>query len=140
MTEITLPADLVDWAIQYQRDIGGEPSIEELPPDKDEERLAQAWLREIRNPPEQVSEFLGEVLPKQGGPKLPVVLWSRLSFDLQPYLSTRLVHGSTLFTFYHRELGDAANLIFLSAHLFYPATRLCQSQKTVTHHERQNSL
>jgi hypothetical protein len=108
-----LPADLVKWAIQFLREEAGEPSIEEKAPDKDEERAAQAWLREIRNPPEQVSEFLGEVLPKQGGPKLPVVLWSRLSLDLEPYLSERESEGSTLLTFYHRELNDVSKKVFL---------------------------
>ena len=58
--------------------------------------------------------FLSEVLPKADGPRLPVVLWSRLSFDLAPYLTERMVDGSPLLNFYHRELGDVATAVFLA--------------------------
>jgi hypothetical protein len=81
---------------------------------KDDERAALAWLKENRNPPEQVADFLKEVLPKAGGPRLPIVLWSRLSFDLAPYLSERMVDGSPLLSFFHRELGDVSTEAFLS--------------------------
>lgn len=45
--------------------------------------------------------------------KLPVVVWSRLYFDLEPYLTERSAEGATLLTFYHRELGDVAKAEFL---------------------------
>ncbi len=80
---------------------------------KDDERAALAWLKEKRNPPEQVADFLSEVLPKADAPRLPIVLWSRLSFDLAPYLTERMVDGSPLMTFYHRELGDVSKEAFL---------------------------
>ena len=83
-------------------------------PGKDEERAALAWLKEIRNSPEQLADFLSDVLPKADGPRLPVVLWSRLSFDLAPYLTERMVDGSPLLNFYHRELGDVATAVFLA--------------------------
>jgi hypothetical protein len=108
-----LPADLVQCAIQHRRGENGKPSIQEVEPDADEERAALTWLKEIRNPPEEVSKFLKDVLPKPDGPKLPVVLWSRLSFDLEPYLSERTSEGSTLLTFYHRELKDVSSKEFL---------------------------
>ena len=38
--------------------------------------------------------------------RLPVVVWSRLSFDLEPYLSERSADGTALMTFYHRQLGE----------------------------------
>lgn len=38
--------------------------------------------------------------------QLPVVIWSRLFFDLQPYLGVREADGSRLFTFYHRQLQE----------------------------------
>jgi hypothetical protein len=43
-----------------------------------------------------------------------VVLWSRLAFDLAPYLTEREVDGSPLLNFYHRELGEVATAVFLS--------------------------
>ncbi len=109
-----LPADLIQQAIQYRRDHAINPGKMDGEIGKDEERVALAWLKEIRNLPEQVFEFLKEVLPKADGPRLPVVLWSRVSFDLTPYLTERMVDGSTLLNFYHRELGDVSTAVFLS--------------------------
>lgn len=108
-----VPADLVKWAMKYQEaDLSAGDLHQELAI-SDQERAAARWLREIRNPPERLDDFLVEVLPKAGGPRLPVVLWSRLSFDLEPYLSERTSEGSTLLTFYHRELGDVSREVFL---------------------------
>ena len=81
---------------------------------QEEEGAALAWLKEIRSSPEQLADFLSDVLPKADGPRLPVVLWSRLSFDLAPYLTERMVDGSPLLNFYHRELGDVATAVFLA--------------------------
>jgi len=36
-----------------------------------------------------------------------VVLWSRLYFDLGPYLTERSADGASLMTFYHRQLAEA---------------------------------
>lgn len=47
-------------------------------------------------------------------PRLPVVVWSRLYFDLEPYLSEHLSGTTTLLGFYHRQLGEAAAAAFLS--------------------------
>ena len=108
-----VPADLVKWTMKYQ---GADLSAGDLQQEstiRDQERAAARWLREIRNPPERLDDFLVEVLPKTGGPRLPVVLWSRLSFDLEPYLSERTSEGSTLLTFYHRELSDVSREVFL---------------------------
>jgi hypothetical protein len=38
---------------------------------------------------------------------LPVVVWSRLYFDLEPYLTERSADGASLMTFYHRQLLEA---------------------------------
>jgi hypothetical protein len=46
--------------------------------------------------------------------QLPVVIWSRLYFDLEPYLSEHAADGATLLTFYHRVLGEAVAERFLA--------------------------
>ncbi len=46
--------------------------------------------------------------------QLPVVVWSRLYFDLEPYLSERAADGTTLMTFYHRQLGEVVRREFLA--------------------------
>ena len=109
-----LPSDLIQWAIQYRRSHPTPGGKRNGGPRKDEERAALAWLKEIRDSPEQVAEFLKEVLPKADGPRLPVVLWSRLAFDLAPYLTERMVDGSQLLGFYHRELRDVSSVVFLA--------------------------
>ena len=96
-----VPPDLREQAREYRKADG-------------EEGLA-AWLNTIRTQPDrsELRALLAEVLPKQDGPRLPVVLWSRLSFDLRPYLTEREAEGATLISFFHRELGDVASTEFL---------------------------
>ena len=45
---------------------------------------------------------------------LPFVIWSRLFFDLEPYLSERVADGTILMTFYHRQLATVVMEDFLS--------------------------
>jgi WD40 repeat protein len=49
--------------------------------------------------------------------RLPVVVWSRLFADLEPYLTARAADGTVTIGFYHRELGDAAARVFLDGDL-----------------------
>lgn len=107
-----IPPDLLQCAADHLR--GEKPRPVDVDLINQEERAAANWLGEMRNPPEKVMDFLNEVLPKKDGPRLPIVLWSRLSFDLAPYLTERIVDGSTLMTFYHSELGDVAKQVFCS--------------------------
>lgn len=46
--------------------------------------------------------------------RLPVVVWSRLYFDLEAYLTERSADGANLLGFYHRQLGDVVNEQFLA--------------------------
>ena len=38
--------------------------------------------------------------------RLPVIVWSRLHLDLEPYLTERAVPGGTAISFYHRKLAE----------------------------------
>lgn len=46
--------------------------------------------------------------------RLPVVVWSRLYADLEPYLAARSADGTVTIGFYHRELADAATRSYLA--------------------------
>ncbi len=46
--------------------------------------------------------------------RLPVVVWSRLYFDLAPYLAERSDEGTTLLAFYHDQLREAATAEYLA--------------------------
>jgi hypothetical protein len=48
--------------------------------------------------------------------RLPIIVWSRLYFDLAPYLGTRSSEGATLLAFYHRELAEVATKRYLEGH------------------------
>jgi hypothetical protein len=39
--------------------------------------------------------------------RLPVVVWARLCADIEPYMTQRLADGTTVLTFYHRQVGEA---------------------------------
>jgi hypothetical protein len=45
--------------------------------------------------------------------QLPVVIWSRLYFDLEPYLIERNTEGARTLAFYHRQLAHAVNEAYL---------------------------
>lgn len=47
-------------------------------------------------------------------PRLPVVVWSRLFFDLEPYLTGRSADGTTLLGFFHRQMGEVVDAAFLA--------------------------
>lgn len=46
--------------------------------------------------------------------RLPVVVWSRLFFDLEPYLTERSADGTLLLSFYHRQLREVVEADYLS--------------------------
>jgi hypothetical protein len=46
--------------------------------------------------------------------RLPVAVWSRLYFDLEPYLSRRAADGAELMTFSHRYLHDVVEEEYLA--------------------------
>jgi WD40 repeat protein len=43
---------------------------------------------------------------------LPVVVWSRLYFDLEPYLAERSADGASLLAFYHRQMAEACRAAY----------------------------
>lgn len=103
-----IPSDLLQKAVEYKRSTK-ETTIKAT---NEEERIASNWLKDVRTPPEDVSKFLQNVLTRKDGPRIPIVLWSRLSFDLAPYLSERLLEKTPLLNFYHRELGEVSSEVF----------------------------
>jgi hypothetical protein len=46
--------------------------------------------------------------------RLPVIVWSRLYFDLEPYLTERSADGASLKSFYHRQLREVVEETFLA--------------------------
>jgi hypothetical protein len=46
---------------------------------------------------------------------LPVAVWSRLYFDLEPYLAERSADNTSLMGFYHRQLGEVVTEDYLAA-------------------------
>jgi WD40 repeat protein len=46
--------------------------------------------------------------------RLPPIVWTRLYFDLEPYLTERVADGSRLLTFYHRQLREVIEEDYLA--------------------------
>jgi hypothetical protein len=101
------PPDLLAWVRKRLDDIAAGPSEggEREPVD---DRAAEEWISDLRRDQRELMAYLSTVLPNPDGPRLPIVLWSRLYFDLEPYLTSRAAAGSALLGFYHRQLGDVA--------------------------------
>lgn len=66
---------------------------------KDEDVLSDFRMRSPRSPKTK---------------KLPVVIWSRFYFDLEPYLIERRVKDDFLMTFYHRKIENVVKEEYLS--------------------------
>jgi hypothetical protein len=107
-----LPQDLVQRAEQrwFDRLPDGEtPDVD--PGKRDSEVIGR--LKLLRDDQARLRTFLTEEI-SLAGLHLPVVLWSRLFFDLEPYLTERRAEGGTLLSFYHRELGEVAGEEYLA--------------------------
>ncbi|NIM99299.1 MAG: NACHT domain-containing protein [candidate division Zixibacteria bacterium] len=77
--------------------------------------LAEDELLEILSlDTEFFDDFLRRAKHRPPEPKLPVAVWARLYFDLEPYLSGRSHEGAAILTFFHRELGDVARSKYLA--------------------------
>jgi WD40 repeat protein len=108
------PQDILASALEYLRSQKPPFSDTDRASVHGEEVAAQEWLDEVRTREKELDDFLAKVLAKPGGPRLPVVLWSRLYFDLQPYLSSTQAQGTSLLSFFHRELGEVASEQYLA--------------------------
>lgn len=68
--------------------------------------LSEDELMEILSAdPNVTTDFRERHLESPPVDRLPVVVWSRLFSDLEPYMVTRAVDGDMLLSFYHREIA-----------------------------------
>ncbi len=81
------------------------------------DETVEIWLTQLRDDENALRGFLTRLLNKKSGIKLPVVLWSRLYFDLEPYLTKRSSDGTFVLDFYHRQVGDVVNEEFRGGEL-----------------------
>jgi WD40 repeat protein len=52
--------------------------------------------------------------PDEKRPRLPPILWSRLYFDLQPYLATAQIDGTVVYRWFHREFKEEIGKRYLA--------------------------
>jgi len=77
--------------------------------------LSEDELVDILSADAQVLQDFHRRSPKSPSiTRLPVVVWSRLFFDLDPYLTERMADGAILMTFYHRQLAEVVTEDILS--------------------------
>jgi len=103
------PADLVDAVLVY---LGPARCAKEgllIPQDAEKYYLAR-----IRPDQNEFERFLDFVTCMPAGPRLPMVLWSRLFIDLEPYLAARAADFTNLISFYHEnQLRQAVTAAYL---------------------------
>jgi hypothetical protein len=82
-----------------------------------EEELDQA----LATDPEVTAEFEAQNAktgqkwePDEKRPRLPPILWSRLYFDLQPYLAAAQVDGTIVYRWFHREFKEEIGKRYLT--------------------------
>jgi len=77
--------------------------------------LTEDELLDVLSLDEEVfQDFMDRAHHKPPEKRLPVVVWSRLYFDLEPYLTARSADGTSLLAFYHRQLGGVVAEDYLS--------------------------
>ena len=77
--------------------------------------LTEDELLDVLSEDEEVfQDFMKRARHEPPQKRLPVVVWSRLYFDLEPYLTERTADGTTLMTFYHRQFGEVVAEEFLA--------------------------
>jgi len=79
-----------------------------------DQRHPEDWLKELYRDEDRLKEFVARMLGQEPKLQLPVILWSRLYFDLEPYLTERRADGASLMSFYHRQLAEVVNHTFLA--------------------------
>jgi WD40 repeat protein len=69
--------------------------------------LTEDEMLDVLSADEEVwKEFLDRARHEPPEPRLPLIVWSRLYFDLEPYLAERVVPGGTVVSFYHRQFSE----------------------------------
>jgi len=61
-----------------------------------------------------VREFLDRSPESPKVDRLPIVVWSRLFADIQPYMASRRADGTVVMAFYHRQVREAIRKRYLS--------------------------
>lgn len=77
------------------------------------DEAAEAFLASLRSDPLTLERFLAQIVQRPDGPRLPVVLWSRLYADLEPYLALRSADGTSVLGFYHQQVEQVVRADFL---------------------------
>jgi WD40 repeat protein len=74
---------------------------------------------------DQATEQTHHELPASAT-RIPIAIWSRLRFDLAPYLTERAAPGANVLTFYHRQVAEWVQEHFVKAsdHSWQPHRRL----------------
>ena len=86
--------------------------------------LADQEMLEILWRDEQVRENFGKRSPRSPATdSLPPIIWSRLHFDLAPYLVQRSADGTALLGFYHRQFAEVVAEECLSGERAKPTHR-----------------
>ena len=77
--------------------------------------LSEDELLEILSQDEAViQDFRQRAFYRPPEKKLPFVVWSRLFYDLEPYMTERFADNSKLMTFFHPQLAEVVNDKFLA--------------------------
>lgn len=76
--------------------------------------LTEGELIDVLSADDEVfRDFMARARHEPPEKRLPVVVWSRLYFDLEPYLTERSGDGTALLAFYHRQLLEVATADYL---------------------------
>ncbi len=69
-------------------------------------------FKELRINSAFCEDIFGRIQKDEIDLKIPISVWSRLYFDLEPYLSEKMADDTVLFSYYHKQLAKAVKKEF----------------------------
>lgn len=107
------PPDLVACVRKYLPDLRhGRPAQGDSTASDD--AAVASVLSNLRRDDVALRTFLARILSEPDGPRLPIIIWSRLRFDIAPYLSERIADGVRLLDLFHHQFRIVLEDVFLS--------------------------
>jgi len=106
------PPDFVACVRKNIPDLQTDDAMQSFSLSIDDQGLSKV-ISNLRQDTKRLRHFLTKIFTEDDAPRLPIVVWSRLQFDLSPYLSIQVADGTQILCLFHRRLSSFLEEEFL---------------------------
>jgi hypothetical protein len=100
-----IPPDLVSSIQKHLSGFSGDTTNNSFLPQTEKQDVT-TMISVLRQDKERLHNFLSVILSDPTGPRLPIIIWARLHFDLSPYLTVQITNGTRLLCLFHRQFTN----------------------------------